>query len=142
MPQQPMPNHIGCAYQDAADGMRFLQLQQWAATAFALVIYTAIFVISAHYFSRTDFARNWLGLLVILTFVVHWYIVSQFQRQIDVLNRRLIWIYQTYFNQGERLDLQLEPRSPWWSQSGAFIGLLAVSLIAALLTAIYLWSVR
>ena len=138
-----MPNHVGCAYQDAADGMRFLQLQQWAATAFALIIYGAIFVISAHYFSRTDFARNWLGILVILTFAVHWYIVSLFQRLIDVLKRRLIWIYRTYFNGEERigLGLQLEPRSGW-SQPEAFIGLIAVSLIAALLTAIYLWSVR
>jgi len=138
-----MPNHVGCAYQDATDGMRFLQLQQWAATAFALIIYGAIFVISAHYFSRTDFARNWLGILVILTFVVHWYIVSLFQRQIDVLKRRLIWIYRTYFNGDERIGLGLEvaPRSPW-SRPEAFVGLIAVSLIAALLTAIYLWSVR
>jgi hypothetical protein len=133
-----MSNHVGGAYQDAADSMRFLQLQQWGTTAFALLIYGVIFVVSAHYFSRTDFARNWLGILVILTFVVHWYIVSLFQRQIDVLKRRLIWIYRTYFNGEERigLGLQLEPRAGW-SRPEASVGLIAVSLIAALLTAIY-----
>jgi hypothetical protein len=115
-----------------------------AATAFALLIYVAIFVISAHYFSRTDFARNWLGILVILTFAVHWYIVSQFQRQIDVLKRRLNWIYRTYFNGDERINLGLQPEpKPGWSERReASVGLIAVSLIGALLTAIYLWSVR
>ena len=100
-----MPAHVGCAYQDAADGVRFLQLQQWVATAYALIIYGAIFIISAHYFSRTDFARNFTG--------------------------------------EERIGLGLEvaPSSPW-SRPEAFVGLIVVSLIAALLTAIYLWSVR
>jgi hypothetical protein len=50
------------------------------------------------------------------------------------------WIYKTYFSGEERigLGLELEPRH----QPEVFISLLAVSLIRAVLTAIYLWSVR
>jgi len=39
------------------------------------------------------------------------------------------------------LDLRLEPRS-YWYQPEAYIGLIAVSLVGAVLTAVYLWSVR
>jgi hypothetical protein len=39
------------------------------------------------------------------------------------------------------LDLQLEPRS-FWYQPELYIGLIAVSLVGAVLTAVYLWSVR
>jgi L-asparagine transporter-like permease len=140
---QQMPGHVECAYRDATDNVLFLQRQQWAATIYALLIYAAIFLTSAHYFSRTDFARNWLGILTILTFVVHWYMLFLFQGQINVLKNRLIWIYRTYFNAEERtgLGLQIEPRS-YWYQPEAFVGLIAVSFIAALLTGIYLWSVR
>jgi len=46
-----MPEHVGAAYKDAADNIRFLRRQQWLATNYALLVYLAIFVISAHYFS-------------------------------------------------------------------------------------------
>jgi len=38
-------------------------------------LYVAIFVISAHYFSRTDVARNWLGVITIAAFVGHWWML-------------------------------------------------------------------
>jgi hypothetical protein len=113
------------------------------ATNYALLIYVAIFAISAHYFSRTDASRNWLGIITILTFFVHWYMLNSFQAAIDKFRGRLTWIYRTYFTADERsgLDLQLEPRSNWYQPEG-YIGLLVVSLIGAVLTAIYLWSIR
>src|SRR5215510_485620 len=92
-----MPEHVGAAYTDSADNIRFLQRQQWLATNYALLVYAAIFLISAHYFSRTDFARNWLGLLTIATFVIHWYMLNTFQRAIARFRDRLRWIYSTYF---------------------------------------------
>jgi hypothetical protein len=66
-----------------------------------------------------------------------------FQRAIVKFRNRLGWIYQTYFSPEERagLDLQLEPKS-YLYQSEVYIGLVAVSLVKAILTAIYLWSVR
>jgi hypothetical protein len=64
-----MPEHVGAAYKDAVDNIIFLKRQQWLATNYALLVYAAIFVISAHYFSRTDFARNWLAYLQSLRFL-------------------------------------------------------------------------
>jgi hypothetical protein len=138
-----MPEHIGAAYKDAVDNIIFLKKQQWLATNYALVVYAAIFVISAHYFSRTDFARNWLGIITILTFVTHWYMLHLFQREIEKFRNRLGWIYRTYFSAEDRigLDVQLEPRS-YWYQPEAYIGLIAVSFVGAVLTAVFLWSVR
>ena len=56
---------------------------------------------------------------------------------------RLDWAYQTYFSQEERvgLDLSLGPTvdREQWQVSTA---LLLVSLVGAVFTAIYLWSVR
>jgi hypothetical protein len=140
---QQMPEHVGAAYKDAVDNILFLKRQQWLATNYALLLYAAIFLISAHYFNRTDLARNWLGGLTIVTFIVHWYMLHSFQRAIGKYKDRLAWIYRTYFTADERaeLDVQLEPRSHWY-QPDVYIGLMALSLVGAVLTAIYLWSVR
>jgi hypothetical protein len=140
---QQMPEHVGTAYKDAVDNIIFLKRQQWLATNYALLVYAAIFVISAHYFSRTDLARNWLGVLTIATFMIHWCMLHLFQRAIEKFRNRLGWIYRTYFSAEERagLDVQPEPRSNWY-QPELYIGLIAVSFVAAVLTAIYLWSVR
>jgi hypothetical protein len=141
--ERPMPGHVEAAYEEAVDNVLYLRKQQWMATNYALVIYAAIFLISAHYFSRTDAARNWLGIITIVTFFVHWYMLNSYQGVIDKLRSRLIWIYRTYFTGEERtgLDFQLEPRSTWYQPEG-YVGLLAVSFIGAVLTAIFLWSVR
>jgi hypothetical protein len=113
------------------------------ATNYAVLVYAAIFVISGTYFSRTDFARNLLGIVTLVTFVIHWYMIYVFQRAIQGYRRRLGWVYQTYFTQEERvgLDLPAEPTldREQWEVSTA---LLLVSLVGAVFTAIYLWSVR
>jgi len=141
--ERQMPAHIKAAYRGAVDNIIFLKRQQWLATNYVLLLYAAIFVISARYFSRTDVARNLLGVLTIAAFAVHWYMLNLFQRAIAKFRNRLRWIYGTYFSAGERagLDLQPEPK-PYWYQPEVYIGLMAVSLVGAVLTAIYLWSVR
>jgi hypothetical protein len=138
-----MPEHVGAAYKAAVDNILFLKRQQWLATNYALILYAAIFLISAHYFSRTDVARNWLGVLTIVTLFIHWYMLNTFQLAIVRFRERLRWIYSTYFSEGERagLDVQLAPRAHWY-QPEAYIGLMALSFVGALLTGIYLWSVR
>jgi hypothetical protein len=140
---QQMPEHVEAAYKDAADNIIFLKRQQWLATNYALLVYVAIFLISAHYFSRTDLARNWLGGLTIATFIIHGCMLHLFQRSIETFRNRLGWIYRTCFSEEERvgLNVQLEPRS-YWYQLEDYIGLIAVSLVGAVLTAVYLWSVR
>ena len=60
------------------------------ATNYALLVYAAIFVISAQYFSRTDFARNALGIVAIATFLIHCYIMFVFQRAIDKFSTALL----------------------------------------------------
>ena len=66
-----------------------------------------------------------------------------FQRSIEKFRNRLAWIYRSYFSEEERagLDVRLEPGS-YWYQPEAYLGLIAVSLVGAVLTAVYLWSVR
>jgi len=141
---EQMPEHVGAAYKDAVDNILFLKRQQWLATNYALLLYAAIFLISAHYFTRTDIARNWLGVLTIATFIIHWYMLHLFQREIDKFRNRLAWIYRTYFTADERvgLDVQVEEPRSYWHQPEVYIGLMAVSFVGAVLTAIYLWSVR
>jgi hypothetical protein len=141
-PERQMPVHVEAAYKDAVDNIIFLKRQQWLATNYVLLVYAAIFVISAHYFSRTDLARNWLGVLTIATFVIHWYMLHLFQREIEKFRNRLGWIYRIYFSAEERagLDVKLEP--PNWYQPEVYIGLIAVSFVGAVLTAVFLWSVR
>jgi len=111
---------------DALDNIIFLKRQQWLATNYVLLLYVAIFVISAHYFSRTDVARNWLGVITIAAFVVHWWMLHLFQRSIETFRNRLVCVYTTYFSEDERvgLDLRLEPRS-YWYEPEVYIGLIA-----------------
>ena len=90
-----MPEHIKLAYEDAVQNVMFLKRQQWVATNYAVLVYAAIFVISAEYFSRTDFARNWLGLIAIATFLFHVYVVYSFDAAINKLRERLDWICRT-----------------------------------------------
>jgi cellobiose-specific phosphotransferase system component IIC len=141
--ERQMPGHVEAAYKDAVDNIIFLKRQQWVATNYALLVYAAIFVISAQYFSRTDFARNSLGIVALATFFIHWYMMYVFQRAIDKFRARLYWIYRTYFNGDEQagLDLPLRPVSSWvqWQVAA---GLVLVSFVGLVLTAIYLWSVR
>ena len=138
-----MPGHVEAAYRDAVDNILFLKRQQWLATNYVLLLYVAIFVISAHYFSRTDVARNWLGVLTIGAFVIHWWMLHLLQGAIATFRIRLSWIYNTYFSAEERvgLDVQPEPKT-YWYQPEVYISLMAVSFVGAVLTAIYLWSVR
>src|SRR6266487_1305621 len=137
-PERQMPVHVEAAYKDAVDNIIFLKRQQWVATNYALLVYAAIFVISAQYFSRTDFARNALGIVAIATFLIHCYIMFVFQRAIDKFRSR---IYRTYFNGEEQagLDLPLRPQSSW-SQMEVTVGLVLVSFVGLVLTAIFLWS--
>ena len=63
--ERQMPEHVKAAYRGSVANILFLRRQQWLATNYVLLLYVAVFVISAHYFSRTDVARNWLGVLTI-----------------------------------------------------------------------------
>jgi hypothetical protein len=141
--EREMPTHIGAAYRDAVDNIIFLKRQQWIATNYALLIYAAIFVVAAEYFSKTAFARNLLGILAIATFLIHGYAMFLFQQAIEKFRGRLYWIYRAYFTSNERagLDLPAGPLSPMaqWEVAG---WLVAVSLVGCVLTAVYLWSVR
>ena len=135
-----MPEHIKLAYEDAVNNMMFFKRQQWVATNYAILVYAAIFVISAEYFSRTDFARNWLGIIAVATFFFHLYVIYSFDAAISKFRERLDWIYRTYFSGEERNNLKLfELRSP---VDGVTLGLILVSFLGLLLTAIFLWSVR
>jgi hypothetical protein len=141
MAEIQMPPHVQAAYRDAADNITFHNRQQWVATNYALLIYAVIFVISARFFSRTDVARGWLGFLVVLTFVYHLVTINLLQDTLTRFRDRLAWIYTTYFSIEEQAGLNLWPVRRFYEWIIPF-GLIAVSLIAATLTMIYLFSVR
>ena len=137
-----MPSHVEVAYQDAVNNITLLRRQQWIATNYALLVYAALFVVSAEYFSRTDFARNWLGIIAIATFLIHFYMVYLFQGAMDKSRDRLGWIYRTYCNREEQIGLDLLRSRSSGDEWKVPIGLILVSFIGFILTAIYLWSVR
>jgi hypothetical protein len=138
-----MPRHIEIAYKEAADNIMFYKRQQWMATNYAILVYALILVLSARFFSRTDMARGLLGVLTGLTFLYHLYTLKLLQDAITSLRLRLEWIYRTYFTAEERsgLNFPLEAR-PSLFQGIDLLGLVAVSVIGAGLTLIYLFSVR
>jgi hypothetical protein len=139
----PMPPHVQAAYKEAVDNIIFHKRQQWVTTNYALLIYAAIFVVSARFFSRTDVARGCLGALVILTFAYHLVTLRLLQDMLTKFRDRLAWIYTTYFTAEEQAGLSLLPEAkPFHSQWIIPGGLVAVSFIGAALTLIYLFSVR
>ena len=138
--ERQMPVHIEATYKDAGDNVIFLKRQQWVATNYAILVYAAIFVISSQYFSRTDFARNSLGVIAIVVFVVHCYMMYLFQREIEKFRTRLYWIYRTYFTGAEQTNLKLRELRP--SVDRVTLGLGLVSFLGCLMTLIYMWSVR
>jgi hypothetical protein len=139
----PMPPHVQAAYKDAVDNIIFHKRQQWVTTNYALLVYAAIFVISARFFSRTDVARGWLGVLVLLTFAYHLVTMKLLQDTLTKFRDRLAWLYQTYFTSEEQAGLNLWPEpKPFHYQWIIPAGLVGVSVIGAALTLIYLFSVR
>jgi hypothetical protein len=138
-----LPRHIGLAYKDAVENIIFNKKQQWVTTNYALIIYAAIFTVSANFFSRNDMVRALLGILTALTFVYHVYMLKLLQDAITAFRNRLAWIYRTYFTTDEQagLNLTFDPK-PYEHQPFVMIGLVAVSIVAAALTEFYLFSVR
>ena len=132
-----MPSHVEVAYQDAASQKTAVDRDELRP-----LVYAALFVVSAEYFSRTDFARNWLGIIAIATFLIHFYMVYLFQGAMDKSRERLNWIYRTYFNREEQTGLDLLRSRSSWDEWKVPIGLILVSFIGFILTAIYMWSVR
>ena len=107
-----MPEHIKLAYDDAVQNVMFFKRQQWVATNYAVLVYAALFVISAEYFSRTDFARNWLGIFAIATFIFHLYVLYSFDVAISKFREGLDWIYRNYFTGVEQTNLKLRELRP------------------------------
>jgi hypothetical protein len=138
-----MPGHIEAAYKEVVNNIFFFKRQQWVTTNYTILVYAAIFIVSAKFFSRTDLARGWLGLLTFLTFFYHLYMIKLFQDAITSFRDRLAWIYRSYFSADEQVGLNLSLRpDPYWHQAAAPLGLIAASMVGAVLTLIYLFSVR
>lgn len=136
------PTYTGCL-QGRRENIIFYKRQQWVTTNYALLVYAVIFIVSARFFSRTDMARGWLGILVILTFAYHMITLRLLQDMLARFRDRLAWIYTNYFTAEEQTGLSLWPEpKPFQSQWIILAGLVAVSVIGAALTLIYLFSVR
>ena len=53
--------------------------------------------------AAADFARNWLGIFAIATFIFHLYVLFSFDVAISKFRDGLDWIYMTYFTGLSRL---------------------------------------
>jgi hypothetical protein len=107
-----MPRQVAVAYKDAVDNIIFNKKQQWVATNYSVLIYAAIFLVSANFFSRNDMVRGLLGVLTVLTFLYHLYMLKLLQDGIAALRSRLAWIHGTYFTRDEQTGLKL-PSEPY-----------------------------
>ena len=138
-----MPRHVKTAYKGAVDNMIFNKKQQCVTTNYTILVYAAIFAVSANFFSRNDMVRALLGVLTLLTFAYHLYILKLLEDAITSFRSQLAWIYGTYFTPEERtgLNFSLEAR-PYQYETVVLLGLLAVSTAGAAMTLIYLFSVR
>jgi hypothetical protein len=65
-----MPRHVAMTYRDAVDNIIFNKKQQWVTTNYAILIYAAIFVVSANFFSRNDMCVDCLVCLLFLPFCI------------------------------------------------------------------------
>ena len=123
-----MPGHIEAAYKEVVNNIFFFKRQQWVTTNYTILVYAAIFIVSAKFFTRTDLARGLLGLLTFLTFFYHLYMIKLFQDAITSFRDRLAWIYRSYFSADEQVGLNLSLRpDPYWHQAAVPLGLIAVS---------------
>ena len=100
-----MPGHIEAAYKEVVNNIFFIKRQQWVTTNYTILVYAAIFIVSAEFFTRTDLARGWLGLITFLTFFYHLYMIKLFQDAITSFRDRLAWIYRSYFSADEQVGL-------------------------------------
>lgn len=89
-------------------------------TNYALLVYAVIFVVSARFFSRTDMARGWLGILVILTFAYHMITLRLLQDMLARFRDRLAWIYTNYFTAEEQTGLSLWPEPNRFNLNGSY----------------------
>lgn len=86
-----MPAHVEAAYKEVVENIFFAKRHQWMTTNYALLVYAAIFIVSAHYFSRTDVARGWLGFVTFLTFFYPLYMIKALQDTITSFRDRIAW---------------------------------------------------
>ena len=64
--------------------------QQWVATNYAVLVFAAFYDLAD--LRRTDFARNWLGIFAIATFIFSLYVLFSFDVAISKFREGLDWI--------------------------------------------------
>ena len=125
------PNRILAVYEDASDNLMFLKEQLWSVTKYALTAYGVLFaaakVINAPSYNGLFIAAVWLvfsfGLVVLLSYV----------HGMRRFRARVRWIYDNCFPAKEREDLDLGQPKNLFDRFGFGGGLMAVSLIGAIL---------
>jgi len=130
-----MRGHVEIAYKDAIDNIQFCKRQQWVVTNYAIAAYAALYSIAP----RQDYSvlRTLLILVAIAICVYHFCALMSLQRLMTRLRLRLAHIYEDYFEAEERyrLDLSAKAKS-FWHQPGLLIGLIAVSVIGAVIVSV------
>ena len=128
---QEMPNRILFVYKDALDNLKFLKEQQWPVTKYALtaygVLFAAVKVINAPSYNGLFIAAVWLVFLFSLVVLV------SFMHGMRRFRARVRWIYDNCFPGNEQEGLRLGQPKNFFDRFGFGGGLMAVSLIGAIL---------
>ena len=131
---QEMPNRILFVYKDALDNLKFLKEQQWPVTKYALtaygVLFAAVKVINTPSYNGLFIAAVWLVFLFSLVVLV------SFMHGVRRFRARIRWIYDNCFQAEEREGLDLGKPKHFFDRFGFGGGLMAVSLLGALLASL------
>ena len=134
--ERQMPKHVEVAYRDAVDNVVFLKRQQWLATNYVLLLYAAI---CNQLTTLAGLVKIGLAQLQLVRSLSTGGCCTYFKPRSRSLE--IAWLDLQYlFHDEERgIDVLVEPKL---RVELRFIWFLAVSFVGAVLTAIYLWSVR
>jgi len=131
-------DQVAAVYQDAVDNIRFSKLQQWQVTNYALLIYAAVYFLRDDAPLNTRCGKVALTAIVAITLILNLLVLWQLESSIANFRSRVGWVYQRCFTAGKRRDLVMDPK-PFWYDPGIFVGLIAVSLVGAILIGVVVW---
>jgi hypothetical protein len=119
-------------YQDAVENIRFAKLQQWRVTNYAVAIYAAAFFLRTTPPLDTCGGKAALTCLLAIVCAFSLFVLSRLQDSISKFRNRIGWFYERHFMPADRRKLVMEPKS-FWFDPGIFVGLMVVSVSAAIL---------
>src|SRR5262245_3416078 len=127
MAKKMQPQHVQ-TYKDATDNLMFLKKEQVQITLYTWTMLAALYLLSKNACTSD---RIILGIGVVAVGLISTRILYGFQNAMDTFRKRLSYVYENYFDAGERKSLLLDAKSAHPSTTRV---LMAACLIAAVFT--------